>query len=134
MDKNSKKKLKKKQKVKENTKKTKLLTNCKGSFNWLMKNQLALFAWSDTKVNFMLGTWPGIQTDKGFASEIERKKKNVTEKRACPKIGNVYNEHMGGIDLHDAHRSRISTHLRSKKMVDSLVLWLLGYCHCKFLY
>ena len=44
-----------------------------------------------------------------------RKKKNVSEMRTCPKIANVYNENMGGIDLHDAHRSRISTHLRTKK-------------------
>jgi hypothetical protein len=80
-----------------------------------MKNQLALFAWSDTKVNFMLGTWPGIQSTTGFSSKIERKKKNKTELRDCPKIANVYNEHMGGIDLHDSHRSRISTQIRSKK-------------------
>ena len=80
-----------------------------------MKNQLALFAWSDTKVNFMLGTWPGIQTAEGFKSTIERKKKNVTETRKCPKIANIYNENMGGIDLYDSHRARISTHIRSKK-------------------
>jgi hypothetical protein len=80
-----------------------------------MKNQLALFAWSDTKVNFMLGTWPGIQSSQGFISQIERKKKKVSEMRTCPKIANVYNENMGGIDLHDSLRSRISTHIRSKK-------------------
>lgn len=80
-----------------------------------MKNQLALFAWSDTKVNFMLGTWPGIQSKDEFNSTIQRKKKNITEERNCPKIANIYNENMGGIDLHDAHRARISTHITSKK-------------------
>ena len=44
-----------------------------------MKKQLALFSWSDTKVNFMLGTWPGIQSRNAFASEIERKIKKKTE-------------------------------------------------------
>ncbi len=92
-----------------------------------MKNQLALFAWSDTKVNFMLGTWPGIQTAEGFKSTIERKKKNVTETRKCPKIANIYNENMGGIDLYDSHRARISTHIRSKKwgLLCSMVAWIL---------
>ena len=70
-----------------------------------MKNQLALFSWSDTKVNFMLGTWPGIQSEEDFDSQIVRKKKNVSEMRTYPKIANVYNENMGGIDLYDVHRS-----------------------------
>ena len=60
-----------------------------------MKKQLALFAWSDTKVNFMLGTWPGIQSRNEFASEIERKNKKKTEMRACPYISNIYNDNMG---------------------------------------
>ena len=51
-----------------------------------MKNQLALFAWSDTKVNFMLGIWPGIHSEEDFDSQIVRKKKNVSEMRTCPKI------------------------------------------------
>ena len=80
-----------------------------------MKKQLELFAWSDTKVNFMLGTWPGIQSRNAFASEIERKNKKKTEMRTYPYIANIYNDNMGGIDLHDSHRSRISTQLTSKK-------------------
>ena len=99
-----------------------------------MKNQLALFAWSDTKVNFMLGTWPGIQTKDGFESIIDRKIKNKIVKRACPVIANIYNENMGGVDLHDSHRAIISTHLRTKKWWTPLFYGCLKYCYCKCLY
>ena len=60
-----------------------------------MKKQLALFAWSDNKVNLMLGTWTGIQSRNAFASEIERKNKKKTEMRTCPYIANIYNDNMG---------------------------------------
>ena len=52
-----------------------MIFNYLGSFDWLMKNELALFSWSDTKVNFMLGTWAGIQSTEEFKSTIDRKKK-----------------------------------------------------------
>ena len=60
-----------------------------------MKSQVALFAWNDTKINFMIGTWPGIHTRRSFFSQIDRKFKNQIQKRTCPKIANVYNENMG---------------------------------------
>ena len=87
----------------------------KGQFDWVMKGQLALFGWHDTKVNFMLGTWPGLTKKTSFDSTIERSSNQTTETRDCPTIANVYNEYMGGVDLFDSYKAKVATQLTSHK-------------------
>ena len=99
------------------------LTN-KGDWNWIMKRNLAIFVWNDTRVNVMLGTWPGILKNESFESTITRTQKKIKEQRKCPYVANIYNKYMGGVDLFGAHIARCSTNIKSKKW------WLAIFWHC----
>ncbi|KAE9525422.1 hypothetical protein AGLY_014222 [Aphis glycines] len=69
--------------------------------------------WKDNKCVTLLSTLSGKLPE----TEVKRfdKKNKIRSKVPCPNIVGVYNKHMGGVDLLDAHIARYRVGMRSKK-------------------
>lgn len=69
--------------------------------------------WKDNKCVTLLSTLSGKLPE----TEVKRfdKKNKIRNTVPCPNIVGVYNKHMGGVDLLDAHIARYRVEMRSKK-------------------
>lgn len=70
-------------------------------------------AWKDNKVVSFLSTFVGSMP----ITTIKRYDRKTKEKAniECPNVVKVYNQHMGGVDLLDAHVSRYKIRIKSRK-------------------
>jgi hypothetical protein len=88
------------------------------------KNQhLKCVQWYDNKVVTLLSTFAGSQplrkVQRFFKTDNTRKEMN------CPNIVQVYNKHMGGMDLLDSLLGLYRIHIRSKKWYHRLFFHML---------
>ena len=70
-------------------------------------------AWLDNKQVMLMSSFAG-RNPTSELSRYDRKKKQPM-KISCPHVVNVYNKHMGGVDLLDSHLGRLRNKMRSKK-------------------
>lgn len=74
---------------------------------------LVLLAWKDTRIVNLISTYMG-SIPSTTVKRLDRARKEKVDV-PCPRIIKEYNQHMGGVDLLDAHLARQRIVLRSKK-------------------
>lgn len=85
--------------------------------------------WKDNKYVTLLSTLSGILPE----TKVNRfdKKNKIRDSVNCPNIVKVYNKHMGGVDLMDAHIARYRIIMRSKKWYFKMLLSFFGRFYYK---
>lgn len=74
---------------------------------------LSVVCWNDSNIVHLFSTYAGAQPE-GIAKRFDRAKgKSINVK--CPNNVKIYNQHMGGVDLCDAHIGRSRITIRSRK-------------------
>lgn len=88
--------------------------------------QLALTSWFDNKPVNMLSTYVGTKptTKKRRYFRKERQYKEID----CPQAVEIYNRHMGGVDLLDSMLGLYRIHLRSKKWYKRIFFHMIDLC------
>jgi len=89
----------------------------RGTFNYCMtsikKHEVFAACWRDNKIVNLLSTFADIDPITSVKRFSKTEKKQIEIE--CPNIVNVYNKHMGGVDLLDSLLGRQKIKIRSRK-------------------